>query len=161
MTEVLEQEPVGPSRRAWVAVGVLVLVLVAAGVEDRHAHAAGHDAVARCAAATAEARALADRRVSSMASYVRSALNGSYTPEVRAGLSGLVGDAARDAAPLLGAARGRCARVDVRPWHGDLGGRLDACLRTLDARHEWLADVAGDGMLAFRSVAEPASGCAA
>ena len=161
MTEVLEHEPPRPTRRAWAAVGLLVLVLVGAGVEDRRAHASEAAAVARCAAATGEARALADRRVSSMASYVRPALNGSYTPEVRAGLSRLVGEAARDAAPVLGAARVTCARVGVRPWHGDLRGRLDACLQTLDARHAWLEEVAGDGTLAFRSAAEPTVGCAA
>ena len=161
MTEVLDHEPPPPSRRAWSAVGLLVLVLVAAGVEDRQAHAAEGDAVERCAAATAEARALADRRVSSMASYVRPALNGSYTPEVRAGLSRLVADAARDAAPLLGAARVTCARVGVRPWHGDLRGRVDACLQTLDARRAWLEQVAGDGTLAFRSAPLPTAGCAA
>jgi hypothetical protein len=152
VTELLEHDPPRPSVRSWLVVGVFVLALVAAGVDDRHAHAAESARVDRCAAATVAARTLADRRVRSMASYVRPALNGAYTPEVRAGLSGLVGRAARQSSPALDAARTTCARVGVRPWHGDLRGRLAACRAAVDARLRWLAEVADDGVQAFRAV---------
>ena len=161
MTELLEHEPPRTSPRTWLVVGALVLALVAVGLEDRRAHAVESDRAAACAAATVAARAFADRRVSAMASYVRPALNGSYTPAVRAGLSRLVGRAARESAPALDAARTTCARIDVRPWHGALQGRVDACLDTLDARLRWLEDVARDGDVAFRSAPEPTTGCAA
>jgi hypothetical protein len=159
VTEVLEQEPSRLPLWSWLVVGLLVLGLVAAGVEDRQAHAAESSHVDRCAAGVLAARSAADQRVGAMASYVRPAFDGSYTERVRRGLARFVGRVARRSAPALDAARTTCARVDVRPWHGDLGGRLDSCLTALDAEQHWLADVARDGATAFRATADAPTGC--
>jgi hypothetical protein len=159
VTEVLDQEPSRPSRRSWLVVGLLVLGLVAVGVEDRRAHAAETTRVDHCAAVTLAARSAADQRVGAMASYVRPAFDGSYTERVRHGLARFVGRVARRSSPLLDTARTACTRVDVRPWHGDLEGRRRACLAALDGERRWLADVARDGATAFRGTAGPAAGC--
>lgn len=148
-------------RRGWLVVGTLVVLLVGLGLEDRRAHADEADRVEECVSATIAARTLADRKVSSMADYVRPALNGAFTPEVRTGLSRLVGGVARDSVAPLDAARSTCARIDVRPWHGDLKGRVDGCLETLDARLTWLDDVARDGTAAFTSAPASTAGCGA
>lgn len=158
--EVLDQRPTAPSRRAWLVVGLLLLGLVGVGLEDRRAHAAEAARIDACLETAQAARDLADRRVSAMATYVRPALSGAYTYQVREGLAALVARSARRAAPALDDARGACARIDVRPWHGDLQDRLDGCLATLDARLAWFSRVAGDGAVAFRSAAGAAHGCA-
>ena len=161
MTELLEHDPLRTPLRSWLVVGGLVVVALALGVEDRRAHAAEAVRVQECASAVGQARALADRRVGSMAGYVRPAFNGSYTTETRDGLAGLVGSAARRSRPPLAGARESCARIDVRLWHGTLRGRVDACLSTADVRLRWLDDVSRDGGLAYRSSPVPTPGCSA
>ena len=158
--EVLPQ-PTRTSRRTWALVAVLVAVLLAVGLDDRRVHAAESARVEGCAAATVAARAFADRRVSAMATYVRPAYAGRQTTRTRAALARLVGGAARDSSGPLTAARATCGRLDVRPWHGDLRSRVEACLVTLDARLRWLDEVARDGGEAFRSAPDPTSGCTA
>ena len=153
--------PTRAPRRAWALVVVLVLVLVAVGLDDRRVHAATSARVETCAAATVAARAFADRRVSSVATYVRPAWASPQTTSTRAALARLVGRAARDSSGPLTAARTTCRRFEVRPWHGDLRARADACLATIDARLRWLDEVARDGGVAFRSAADPTAGCSA
>jgi hypothetical protein len=161
VTEVLEDEPTRPRHLTWLVVAVLVLGLAVVAVDDRRVHGAESARVDVCATATATAWTLADRRVSGMASYVRPAFDGAYTPGVRTGLAQLVAGAALRAVPGLHASRSTCTGVDVRRWHGDLRRRLEDCLATLDARLLWLQEVARDGGVAFRSVPEPAAGCTA
>ena len=146
-------------RRSWLLVGALVVLLAVLGIDDRRVHAAEEEQVQRCVATVADARVLADRRVSAMASYVRPALSRRQLPETRVGLAGLVAGAARKAVPTLESARSTCAAVGVRPWHGDLNQYLDACLAVLDSRLDWLDEVARDGATAFRSAPEPTEAC--
>lgn len=149
----------GGDRRSWLVVGALVVLLAVLAVDDRRAHAAEATQVERCASTVTDARVLADRRVSAMASYVRPAFSGRQPPATKTGLAQLVAGAAARAVPTLESARASCADVGVRPWHGDLGGHLDACLAAVDARLAWLHDVTRDGANAFRSAPESTTGC--
>ena len=157
--ELLDQEPAPTSRRSKVAVGLLVLLLVGVGVQDRVAHASESARVEGCRDTARAALVLADRRVGSMASYVFPALSGAYMRVVRTGLARLVAGAAEKSVPTVTAARATCAAVDVRPWHGELQGRLDACVEALDAQLGWLGEVRRDGTEAFRSTPGSVAGC--
>jgi len=147
--EVLVERPTWSARR-WLVVGLLVvLVVAAAAVVDRQVEQGEAAAVARCAERTHEAVALAQRRVTAMAGYVRPVLDNGAPARLRDQLYRMVSRQATGRDSGLRRVSAACAAVDVLPIHGELLRHRAACLGVLDRTAEHLRAVAHDGHQAF------------
>ncbi len=140
----MADDPAPARRTAWWARPRL-LATAAAGIAlagtlvvlDQARLDAEQSAVRACSTEAADAVALADSRLSAMATYVAPAQV--PDPEEDAAdqtglVGGLMGRAASEARPGVASAAATCAAVDVRPWHPGTASRRDNLVAYLDAR---------------------------
>ncbi len=138
-------DPAAPARRTawWARPRLLVptttaLALVATLVVlDQSRLDAEQSEVQACSTGAVDALALADSRLSAMATYVAPAQV--PDPEEDAAdqtglVGGLMGRAATEARPGVATAAATCGAVDVRPWHPGTASRRDNLVAYLDAR---------------------------
>ncbi|GAA1478012.1 hypothetical protein GCM10009623_24580 [Nocardioides aestuarii] len=133
--EVLESD--APAGRSLRILGVLLLaaVVVGAALWAEGTRRAGSErrAIDACAAGATESVARAERRLASMASYVRPAF-GTAPAEVEAGLMRLVSGQVPEASGAVDQALADCRAIDV--WRFNTSHR--------EARDAWIAFAAAE-----------------
>lgn len=147
--EVLE---VGTGRRAGLPrrlrvllLAVVVVLTASALLVDRELRDREERDVERCAVHVAAAVDAAGRRLQTTYEYVRPGLANTPSRVLRAGLLGLVSDAAAGAATRLAPARSSCAELSILPNHSHQRERRARCLTVLEEQRSALTAVARDG----------------
>jgi hypothetical protein len=145
--EILEgaTEP-EPRRRVRATALVVAAALLAAGAWslDHARRASEFDALTGCVQAGEAAATYVSLRIWARADYIRPAVF-RLSPDLRAGLYGLVGEAAAAGTPVLVQARDGCRAQRPQRWHTALGRARTAYLAYLDARLDVDRAMARDG----------------
>lgn len=144
--EVLEAD--APTSRSLRVVGVLVVAAIVVGAafwaEGVRRGGGERRAIDACAAQATEAVERAERRLSSMASYVRPAF-GSAPAEVDAGLMRLVAGQVPEAQPAVEEALAECRAIEVWRFNADHREARDAWVAYVAAEQRRLQAIADDG----------------
>lgn len=148
--EVLEAD--APASRSLRVLGLVVVAALLAGLalwaEGVRRGEGERRAIDACAAGATEAVDRAERRLASMASYVRPAF-GTAPAEVDAGLMRLVAGQVPEASPAVDAALAECRAVDVWRFNGDHRAARDAWIAYVAAEQRRLRAIADDGSSYF------------
>lgn len=146
MAELLDERREPLPRRVLVVVGVLVVLVAAAGwLVDRRVAAREERALAACERTADQRVDQAYAAVRSSLEYVRPVLSSSPPGDLREGMYAILSQAARGADVRLDDVRGDCADLEVVWVHGGLRERRDACVRRIDGHQALLRAIAADG----------------
>lgn len=144
--EVLEAD--ARASRSLRVLGVLVLVAVVVGIalwaEGVRRGEGERRAIDACAHAATDAVDGAERRIASMANYVRPAF-GTAPAEVDAGLMRMVADQAPPGAAAVDRALAECRAIDVWRFNADHQQARDAWIAFAAAEQRRLRAIADDG----------------
>lgn len=139
--------------RSLLVVGLALLAL-AGWYADAQLQARERAALVTCADATRQAGAVADRRLSSMATYIGPALATVPDGPGRDRYYLLVARMAESSRAGVEAARDLCVKTSVLWFHQELRGRRSAYLDLLAERRELLRGIAQDGRRYYEETSE-------
>lgn len=145
--------PSSSRARLLLVVGLVCLAL-AGWFVDRQVQARERASLDACADATSRAGAVADRRLSSMATYIAPALATVPPGAGRDRYYLMVAEMAESSRVGVEAARDLCASSSVLWVHQELRARRSALLSLLDTRRELLRGIALDGRRYYEETPE-------
>jgi hypothetical protein len=156
--DVLEREvrssPL-PARTLRIALVVVLVLAAGAWSIDRNVRESESAALSACASEAEDSATWAQGRVSSMAFYVRPALEAKPTIQRRDDIYRMVSQAAAGGRDDVAEALGTCRDVDVLVLHGSLRARKNECLSMLSETARFLDIVTANGRDLFLGLDVP------